>query len=711
MKSSMLAALVMATMGMPVVLAQSADDAVFQQAQAAYGRGDYAAAKAGWESLAAKGQGRAMEKLAWSYLYAPAAWGNDKAKSRDWYKRCVDTNETECLFAWGWELASGRNYPKELEAGLALYRRAAEKGHGRAMNNLAWHYDAGEGVIKDQKMAFEWYRKAAEAGDTLGMANLAYMHSNGVGTTQDSAQALRWNQRAAEGGERDGMINLGVAYEMGKGVPQDLAKARYWYEKAGALGSAIAKEKLARLPPPPADVRDENTLIRDALARDASAAYALGQREEIRKSGMWKNSAILWYQLAFILGHPDAARAHRNLSTDPIDQGQFTKPVSGPGAKEFNEYRQQELILDRLRFMDPGKRNLPLAQRMALRDADMAAYVPLLEQAARLGQPDAVHMVAKRQQQQAVRAAAEAVPGAPEYQQARALLDKAIQAAKDVGKIQFGFGKGDERSAREKQEYFAVANQAIPLLDKSVALGNQDAMETYRSAYCGGFAIYNLNFVERDAAKCRDMSMKLAAAGNTEAMLALGRLAKQEGPSRDLNAAREWFEKAEAAGNKRAYVELGDLYLPRWNLLSDAEKARYWYARGAAKGDSYSREKLDHYFPRKAVLSAAQQDFIALIESVGPDTTDPGTYLYDAEMYCRMGGSRCNEFRGKAVRFEKDWNARAEQANMARIRNLYRTSPADSQKTDARTKCLQQRSESIRRATYGQQDWYYDTKC
>ena len=48
---------------------------------------------------------------------------------------------------------------------------------------------------------------------------------------------------------------------------------------------------------------------------------------------------------------------------------------------------------------------------------------------------------------------------------------------------------------------------------------------------------------------------------------------------------------------------------------------------------------------------------------------------------------------------------------MERIRNLYRTTPEESRRFDARTKCLQERSESIRRATYGQQDWYYDSKC
>ena len=206
-------------------------------------------------------------------------------------------------------------------------------------------------------------------------------------------------------------------------------------------------------------------------------------------------------------------------------------------------------------------------------------------------------------------------------------------------------------------------------------------------------------------------SVKLAAAGDTEAMLALGRLAKREGPARDLNAARQWFEKAEAGGNKRAYVELGDLYLPRFNLLSDKEKARDWYARGAQKGDSYSREKLDHYFPRKAVLSVAQQDFIALIESVGPDRSDPHSFSSDVAVYCQLGGAHCNVLRGKSEDFYDASNPRALQENLQRIRNQYRTRPEESQKFDARTKCLQQRSESIRRATYGQQDWYYDTKC
>lgn len=545
-KPVLIALLSMPLLAMPPAHGQSADDALFEQANAAFERADYASARAGWETLANKGQSRAMWKLGWAYINAPASWGLDNAKGILWYEKCIQAGEKQCAFNLGWELASGARLPKDIARGLGYYRKAAGMGHAMAMTNIGWHHENGIGVAKDPRQAVDWYRKGAEAGDVIGMANLGNM------------------------------------YRLGYGIAKDDALARQWLQKAAGNGNEAAKSNLALLPPPA----------------------------------------------------PAAA----------------TAPAIAPAAK-------------------------------------VAATAP----------PPVPPVPAG--------------PGAAEYQQAHALLEQAIQAVKDVGKIQFGFGKGDERLAREKQEYSAVADRAIPLLDKAVALGNQDAMKTYRSAYCGGYAIGNLNFVAADPAKCRDMSLKLAATGDTEAMLALGRLARKEGPSRDLDAARQWFEKAEAAGNKRAYVELGDLYLPRWKLLSDLDKARYWYARGAEKGDSYSREKLDHYFPQKAVLTAAQQDFIALIESIGPDRSDPHKFSTDVAVYCQLGGAQCNRLRGQSERFYEASNTRALQENLQRIRNQYRTTPEESRRFDARTKCLQERSESIRRATYGQQDWYYDSKC
>src|SRR5512133_836524 len=56
--------------------------------------------------------------------------------------------------------------------GVRWLRRAADKGHIRAQNNLGMLYDKGDGVPKDQKEAAAWYRKAAEKGHAQSQFDL-----------------------------------------------------------------------------------------------------------------------------------------------------------------------------------------------------------------------------------------------------------------------------------------------------------------------------------------------------------------------------------------------------------------------------------------------------------------------------------------------------------------------------------------------------------
>lgn len=205
-----------ACLGLPQAMGQSSDDQLFEQANAAFERGDYAAARSGWETLAEKGQGRAMLKLGWAHINAPTAWGLDYAKGVQWYERCIKAGEKQCAMNLGWELASGAKLPQDLAKGIGYYRKAVQMGHTTAMNNLGWHYENGKGVPKDLAMAVQWYRKSAEAGDALGMANLGNM------------------------------------YRLGIGVAVDPVQARNWLEKGAAQGNAYAKEKLGLLPAMPA---------------------------------------------------------------------------------------------------------------------------------------------------------------------------------------------------------------------------------------------------------------------------------------------------------------------------------------------------------------------------------------------------------------------------------------------------------------------------
>ena len=58
------------------------------------------------------------------------------------------------------------------------------------------------------------------------------------------------------------------------------------------------------------------------------------------------------------------------------------------------------------------------------------------------------------------------------------------------------------------------------------------------------------------------------------------------GVTQDYAKAREWYEKAAAAGDAVAMSQLGLLYDNGQGVAQDYAKAREWYEKAAAKGDA-----------------------------------------------------------------------------------------------------------------------------
>jgi TPR repeat protein/serine/threonine protein kinase len=120
------------------------------------------------------------------------------------------------------------------------FRRAADVGNVRAMNNLGWCYYNGRGVVQDFDEAVIWYRRAADAGDETAMNDLGRCYYNGRGVVQDFDEAVIWYRRAADTGNAAAMYNLGRCYYNGRGVAQDFDEAARWYRRAADAGNAAA---------------------------------------------------------------------------------------------------------------------------------------------------------------------------------------------------------------------------------------------------------------------------------------------------------------------------------------------------------------------------------------------------------------------------------------------------------------------------------------
>ena len=162
-------------------------NADFDEAVAAYERGDYATALREIQPLAEQGDAVAQYNLGLMY-------------------------------------DEGQGVPQDYEAAAQWYRRAAEQGYAAAQSNLGVMYAKGQGVLKDDKAAVQWLRRAAEQGLAEAQFNLGLMYAKGEGVPQDYVHAHLWANIAASGGDKDavGFRNL-IEKEM---TPSQIAEAQ-----------------------------------------------------------------------------------------------------------------------------------------------------------------------------------------------------------------------------------------------------------------------------------------------------------------------------------------------------------------------------------------------------------------------------------------------------------------------------------------------------
>jgi len=167
-----LALLAVILLAAPAVLAQT-----FDEAKAAYKRGDYAVALELFHVLAEQDNAEAQVHLGFMY---------DR----------------------------GKGVPQDAVEAMRWFRKAAEQGDAEGQTRLGIMYDQGYGVPQDYTEALRWYRQAAEQGHAFAQQTLGFMYYLGQGMSQDYVQAHKWVNLAASrfsGSERkwrDGAIQL-----------------------------------------------------------------------------------------------------------------------------------------------------------------------------------------------------------------------------------------------------------------------------------------------------------------------------------------------------------------------------------------------------------------------------------------------------------------------------------------------------------------------
>jgi len=134
----------------------------FEDATAAYQRGEYTKALELIRPLAERGDLRAQFNLATIYY-------------------------------------NGQGANQDLPEAAKWFRMAAEQGDAQAQRYLGFMYANGNGVARDDREALKWYGRAAEQGDADAQVNLGVMYSASRGTAQNYVQAHKWFSIAAAG--------------------------------------------------------------------------------------------------------------------------------------------------------------------------------------------------------------------------------------------------------------------------------------------------------------------------------------------------------------------------------------------------------------------------------------------------------------------------------------------------------------------------------
>ena len=138
--------------------------------------------------------------------------------------------------------------------------------------------EAARAALPAIERAKVWYRRAAERGHTKAMHNLGVILAAG-GTKVDFASAADWFREAAERNLADSQYNLAVMYESGRGVDVNLAatefpQAALEYHDT-VMGEALEAPALPR-------GQDPKTL-------DAAGRYAVGAT---RLTFRWPTSLV-----------------------------------------------------------------------------------------------------------------------------------------------------------------------------------------------------------------------------------------------------------------------------------------------------------------------------------------------------------------------------------------------------------------------------------
>lgn len=319
-----------------------------------YGKGisiDYNKAKE-WAELAIQYEAEDARKL---YELIKAEQGKKREPTVEQYQADAEKGDRNALYMMGKFYLTGTfGLSKDYKKAEAMLKKAANKNHVKAQEELGKNYYTGDRLPSDKKKAKFWLNIAADQhstfaknmlvdisekeqkakqniaakklqeenpalstmflaannGDRISQYNLAKAYLNGSnGVKQNIKDAINWYNKAANNGHIESQFSLGEIYLEGSLVDKNEIAGRKWLELAAEQGSSTAKILLSKLAKKSKQKENSSINILRQLAKsgEAEAQYTLAEHyfngQFIEKN---LDKAALWYLKAAKQGYAEA---------------------------------------------------------------------------------------------------------------------------------------------------------------------------------------------------------------------------------------------------------------------------------------------------------------------------------------------------------------------------------------------------------------------
>jgi TPR repeat protein len=148
----------------------------------------------------------------------------DYATALQLFQPLADEGFSPAQFIIGLMYEQGQGVTKNYSEAMRWFRKAADQGNSGAQLGLGAMFSKGEGVPKDNAEAAKWYRLAADQGVAMAQYNLAVRYYEGRGVPQDYVSAHMWFNLAAAQDFKDATKNRDLAAQ--HMTPAQIAEAQ-----------------------------------------------------------------------------------------------------------------------------------------------------------------------------------------------------------------------------------------------------------------------------------------------------------------------------------------------------------------------------------------------------------------------------------------------------------------------------------------------------